>query len=116
MSALVSTIEEIRMKRWNRLAAVATISAAMGLPQAARAAVSFDVEVAPPPPRYEVVPPPRVGYVWTPGYWRWDAPHHRHVWVRGRYIHGHRGEHWVAHRWHEHDGRYRFENGHWERG
>jgi hypothetical protein len=36
--------------------------------------------------------------------------------IRGRYIHEHRGEHWVAHRWHEHDGRYRFENGHWERG
>lgn len=104
------------MKGWkNRWAAIAISAAAIGIPQAA-SAVSFDVEIAPPPPRYEVIPPPRAGYVWAPGYWRWDPRHHHHVWVGGRYMRGHHGEHWVAHSWHEHDGRYRFEDGHWERG
>ena len=45
--------------------------------QAARYAV--DIEVAPPPDRVERVPAPRQGYIWAPGYYRWD--HGRHVWT-----------------------------------
>ena len=74
------------------------------------------VEVAPPPPPHEEVLVPRHGYVVVPGYYRWDAPHHRHVWVRGHYVHERRGERYVAPRWHEDGDRYRFEDGHWERG
>ncbi len=40
---------------------------------------SLDIDVAPPPVRVEVVPPPRVGFVWAPGYWEWRE--HAHVWV-----------------------------------
>jgi YXWGXW repeat-containing protein len=60
----------------------------------------------------EHVPPPRVGYVWAPGYWRWDHGHH--VWVGGRYIHERPGHHWVGHRWVHRGDRWRFEEGHWD--
>ena len=40
-------------------------------PVVASAQVGVDITVAPPAPRVEVVPPPRVGFVWAPGYWEW---------------------------------------------
>ena len=39
-----------------------------------------------PPPREEVVPPPRSGYYWEPGHWHWNG--YRYVWIGGRYIGG----------------------------
>ena len=81
-----------------------------GAAQAERAYI--DVQVAPPPDRVEHVPPPRHGYVWAPGYWRWDHGHH--VWVRGHYIHERAGRHWVGHRWVHRGDRWRFEEGHWD--
>ena len=72
-----------------------------------------DVAVAPPPPRVIEVPPPRVGYVWAPGYWRWNG--HEHVWIEGRWISERRGRHWVPEHWVEYNGRWRFVEGHWER-
>jgi hypothetical protein len=56
-----------------------------------------------------------VGYVWAPGYWAWDNGHHHHIWRKGHYIHERHGERWVADRWYEHEGRYRYEPGRWER-
>ncbi|MGE5171804.1 MAG: hypothetical protein ACM3JC_15690 [Rudaea sp.] len=71
------------------------------------------VRVAPPAPRYEVVPALPSGWVWVPGYWNWNG--HRYVWVRGHRVHGRHGEHWVGHRWHRDHGRWRMERGHWDR-
>jgi WXXGXW repeat (2 copies) len=71
------------------------------------------VEVAPPPARVEVVPAPRVGYIWAPGYWRWNG--HKHVWVNGSYVHERHGYHYAPHAWVEHEGRWRFEEGGWRR-
>lgn len=51
----------------------------------------------PPPPRYEVVPPPRYGYAWAPGYWRWNG--YRHVWVRGTWMRARPGYRYVPPRW-----------------
>ena len=68
----------------------------------------IDVRVAPPPPRHEIVPVRRPGYVWSSGYWDWRG--HRHVWVTGhweRVRHGYayrspewvqEGDRWVLHR------------------
>jgi len=78
------------------------------------AGVGIDIEVAPPAPRIVEVPPPRPGFVWAPGYYRWDG--HQHVWVDGRFIRERRGFHWVPEHWDEHHGRYHFEPGHWDRG
>jgi hypothetical protein len=90
---------------------LATSMALVALPGQAR--VYVDVDVAPPPPRVEVVPAPRVGYVWAPGYWAWRG--HRHVWVRGNWARERRGYHWEPHRWEERGGRWHFEEGRWRR-
>jgi len=71
------------------------------------------VDVAPPPPRVEVVPAPRVGYVWAPGYWRWTG--HKHVWVNGTWVHERHGWHYAPHTWVERDGRWHYEEGGWRR-
>lgn len=92
--------------------ALAVTAAAMLLVTPVSFAAS-DIDVAPPPPRVIKMPPPRPGFVWAPGYYRWDG--HRHVWVDGHFMRERRGSHWVAERWNERHGRYRFVPGHWER-
>jgi hypothetical protein len=71
------------------------------------------VPVAPPPPVVEVRPVvPGPGYVWIPGYHRWDGA--RYVWVRGRWELAPRGHaHWVPGHW-RHDRRgWVWIPGHW---
>jgi hypothetical protein len=76
------------------------------------AEVGIEINVAPPPPRVVVAPPPRPGFVWAPGYYRWDG--HSHIWVDGHFIRERRGAHWVPEHWDEHHRHYRFVPGHWE--
>ncbi|MGH8111048.1 MAG: YXWGXW repeat-containing protein [Rhodanobacteraceae bacterium] len=76
-------------------------------PASAQVGLSITVGTRPPPPRFERMPPPRPGYIWARGYWRWQ--HHRYVWVRGTwyrarpgYVYApprwvHRGNRWVYH-------------------
>ena len=71
------------------------------------------VRVAPPPPRHEVAPTVRHGWVWVPGYWDWNG--RRYVWVRGHRVHARNRSHWVSDRWVEDHGRWRRERGHWDR-
>lgn len=82
------------------------------IPSIGSARAYVDIDVAPPPPREEVVPGPRHGYEWAPGYWEWR--HHRHYWTRGHWVRVHRGHHWVAAHWEERNGRWHFEAGHWD--
>jgi hypothetical protein len=72
-----------------------------------------DIDVRPPPARVIVVPARRPGYVWAPGYWRWDGRHH--AWVDGVWIRERRGFFWVPAHWEERRGRWHFEAGHWAR-
>ena len=97
----------------NAMLCVALGLGAIAAPMMASARVWVDINVAPPPARVEVVPAPRHGYVWAPGYWNWSG--HRHVWVSGRWYREHRGRHWVAERWEDRNGRWHFERGHWDR-
>jgi hypothetical protein len=107
-------MEAIMDKRWiaGLFAAAVFSSAAYG-----QVNLSFGIEIAPPPPRVEIVPPSRPDFVWTPGYWAWD--HGRHVWIEGRWIAARRGEMWVPERWVEFREQrgvhWHFEPGHWER-
>jgi hypothetical protein len=71
------------------------------------------VRVAPPAPRYEVVPVVPSGWEWAPGYWDWNG--HRYVWMKGHRVRAQRGAHWVPHRWAQDGGRWRMERGHWDR-
>lgn len=51
------------------------------------AQIHIDVHLGtPPPPRYEVVvPAPSAEAVWVPGYYAYDAPLVRYVWVAGHW-------------------------------
>ncbi|HZZ94966.1 MAG TPA: YXWGXW repeat-containing protein [Usitatibacter sp.] len=60
------------------------------------------VQVEPPAPRVEDMPPTRDGYVWAPGYWSWDGSNY--VWVEGRYVPALAGYSYVAPRWEAVDG------------
>lgn len=82
-------------------------------PAQARVHVDVYANVAPPPLRAEVVPAPRRGYVWVPGYWGWS--HHRHRWHRGHWERERRGYHYVPSRWDRDGDRWRYHNGRWER-
>ena len=94
------------------LATLWLAAAASMAPAVSSAGVNFDIDVAPPPPRVEVVPAARVGYVWAPGYWQWQG--HEHVWVGGRWLRERHGYHWVPENWVGNGPHYHFVPGHWE--
>jgi hypothetical protein len=111
-------MEDYMMKRTAiALIAVAALfgPAAMTPASAQSMGFSLNIGVPPPAPVYEVVPAPRVGYVWAPGYWNWE--HERHVWMPGHWMPERHGHHWVADHWVEgpHGG-WHMEHGHWDRG
>lgn len=91
------------------IAALFASSAVIALP----AAAEIYVNIAPPAPRHEVVPAPRAGHVWVPGYWDWRG--HRHVWVKGHWQRERHGYYWHPNRWMEREGRWTFERGRWDR-
>jgi len=86
---------------------------ALAAPTLTLAHVGIDIDIAPPAPRVEVVPAPRRGHVWAPGYWEYRG--HSHVWVPGRWVVERRGYHWVPARWDQRGPRWHYERGHWER-
>lgn len=92
------------------LASLAVLSALAATPAMAR--VDLFIGVPPPVVREEVVPPPRHGWVWAPGFWEWRHGHH--MWVRGHWIREHRGHAWIADHWDRDGDRYHFVPGHWE--
>jgi hypothetical protein len=104
---------DMLMQRKLTLATLCLTAMASLTPALSAAAVNLDIEVAPPAPRVEVVPAPRPGFYWAPGYWAWRD--HHHVWVGGHWIHERRGYHWVPEHWIQAGPRWHFAPGHWER-
>lgn len=98
--------------RMTCLGALAAAAIGMG-PLPATADVTVWLETAPPPPRYEVIPAPRAGYVWQPGYWDWRG--RRHVWVGGHWVRERPGMYWHPNRWEHRNGRWYLERGRWDR-
>lgn len=108
-----------------RLAIFIASLAAIGLAPAAHAdsfdlhvgtgdvSVGVDVGEPPPVPIYEAVPPPRVGYIWAPGYWGWEG--HRHVWMPGVWQADRPGYVYAPGRWEQRGDRWHFEPGRWNR-
>ena len=91
-----------------------TVGAIAGLhPASAKAGVGIDIDIAPPAPRVIVAPPPRAGFVWAPGYWRWNG--RAHVWHDGYWVRERRGYHWVPDAWVGNGPHYHYARGHWER-
>jgi hypothetical protein len=92
--------------------AAIVLSLAMLAPTAsAKVDVDLNVNIAPPAVIVDEVPPPRVGYVWTPGYWGWR--HGRHHWRKGHWMKARPGYIWDPPHWIERNGRWHFVPGHW---
>jgi hypothetical protein len=104
--------EESMLKRKLLVAALAASSIGF-IAVPASAAVGIYVDIAPPAPRYEVVPTARPGYVWTPGYWDWR--NNRHTWVKGTWVKERQGYYYHPSRWEQRDGRWTLERGTWDR-
>jgi len=71
------------------------------------------IGVAPPRARVEVVPAARVGYVWAPGYWRWNG--YRHVWAGGYWVRSRPGWRWAPTHWVAYGPRWHYVPGYWRR-
>lgn len=70
-----------------------------------------EVISAPPQVIVETVPAPRLGFIWIPGFWGWQAHHHH--WVPGHWTEDRPGHYWIRERWSQHRHGWRFEPGHW---
>jgi WXXGXW repeat (2 copies) len=92
----------------------ALVAPAMFTPAAAQVDLNLSIGVPPPAPMYEPVPVARPGYVWAPGFWRWDGG--RHVWAPGYWMAARPGYHWTADRWAHEGGGWRHVPGHWDHG
>lgn len=73
------------------------------------------VRIGPPPPPVEVIPVvPHPGWVWQPGFHRWDG--FRYVWVPGHYARPpFFGARWIPGHWRPGPGGYVWIPGHWLR-
>lgn len=105
------------MKKRSLLTALAVLSLSALAPLPALAGVQFgsivvEIGVPPPPPRVEVVPVPRPGYVWTPGQWVWDG--YRHAWIEGHWTMVRAGYAYVPSRWEQRGDRWHYEPERWE--
>jgi hypothetical protein len=84
-------------------------------PLAAWSQVSLSVSIAPPPlPLYAQPPIPGDGYLWTPGYWAWDAASGDYVWVPGTWaLPPGQGLLWTPGYWAFFNGGYGWHRGYW---
>ncbi len=89
-----------------------TVLLAAGLSITAGAAEVF-INIAPPRPIVERrLPPPGRGYIWTPGYHRWDG--RAYVWAPGAWVLPPRPRaHWVPAHYAHRRGGWVFIEGHW---
>jgi hypothetical protein len=107
---------EIDMKRIICTAAAIVLGTAAFIPAQAIAQVGFNIVIgnAPPPPRYEVMPAPRRGYEWAPGYWNWNG--RKHVWTRGHWERVRAGQYYQRPEWQQGNDGWRLNRGGWQSG
>lgn len=108
----------LKARIWSPLVVAAGLAALPAWSNSSRAVVLSPpssnvviVETAPPPLRTEIVPAPREGYVWAPGYWNWDGT--AYGWVDGRFIETRPGVVYVAPRYEPSNGRYAYYGERW---
>ena len=86
----------------------------LSLGVAAHAQYTAIVSTAPPPPRHEVVPAPRTGYVWDAGHYEFRGDNY--VWVPGHWIAARDGHDFRERRWVQRgNGEWMLVGGNWER-
>jgi hypothetical protein len=107
--------EEVHMNVSLRNLLARSVFVVAGVLSVASAVSAAEVVViapnAPPAPRYEAVPPARVGYVWDHGHWNWQ--HGRYVWIGGHWQAERVGHHWVPGEWVPEHGQFRWVPAHW---
>jgi hypothetical protein len=91
--------------------AAASISALASAPAFARTEVYLDF--APPAAPYEEVPPPRVGFIWAPGYYEHD--HGRYHWKAGHWEHERHGYTYHGGAWDHRENHWYYSEPRWER-
>lgn len=98
------------------LATVFAVSAVAMVNTEALAQVNVNIVIGNPPPpvRYEVIPAPRSGYIWAPGYWNWNGS--RHVWNGGQWQRARTGYYYTQPQWRQSGSEWRLDRGGWERG
>ncbi|MGH7729083.1 MAG: YXWGXW repeat-containing protein [Vulcanimicrobiaceae bacterium] len=81
----------------------------------ASAQVAVSIQIGPPVPVYEPIPPPPAAYlVWVPGWYRWDEG--RYEWHPGYYARPpFPGAFWVPGRW-QHGHGWHYAYGYWRHG
>ena len=86
----------------------------VGTPHMAVAPALMPVQYrnAPPPPRYERVPAPRRGMVWSQGYWEMRG--HRHVWIPGTWMRVRPGYSYHQPGWQQRNNQWYFNKGSWD--
>ncbi len=88
---------------------------ALGFSTKAGAQVGISVSFGPPPlPVYEQPICPGDGYIWTPGYWAWDADDQDYYWVPGTWVEAPEvGYLWTPPWWGWDNGAFLFHEGYW---
>jgi YXWGXW repeat-containing protein len=96
------------------IAAGTVATLAVPLPSSAQA-VQAEIYVLqpPPPPRVEVVPAPRSGYVWVPGHYQYRTDNY--VWAEGSWEPARPGYVFRAPAWVEREGRWVYQPPRWDR-
>jgi len=102
------------MKIRSIAAALAIAAGTLGLATTAYAdkVVQFEIGVAPPAERVEVVPPPRVGYIYERGHYVVEGD--KYVWHEGRFIQEREGHRWQPYVIERHGERWVYRSGHWD--
>jgi hypothetical protein len=86
------------------------LAIAMMEPASAHTFVGVSVGIAPPLPRIEHVVV-RPGYIWAPGYWRWNGA--QHAWAGGTWVGARPGRRFVPAAWVRVGPAWRFHRGYW---
>jgi hypothetical protein len=86
---------------------------AVATPLSSQAQIEIYLNTAPPAVRYEAVPAPRSGYVWSGGHWQYND--NQYVWRNGDWHAERPGYTYSQPRWVERDGRYRYQASRWDR-
>jgi hypothetical protein len=95
------------------LLAASMAAALMGFGAAAQAQYNAIVSVAPPPPRHEVMPGPREGWVWAPGHYEWRGG--EYAWMEGHWMRERVGYEYREPRWVQRgNGEWVLVGGNWE--
>ena len=91
----------------------AGVIGAVATPLSSQAQIDVFVNTAPPAVRYEAVPAPRSGYVWSSGHWQHND--REYVWRSGDWQAERPGYTYSQPRWVESNGRYRYQTSRWDR-